>query len=322
MPLICFNPIAGRGRGKAVAEAITRRLPGAVLEQRIAFEVEAELWAAADVVLAVGGDGTLRTVVSAMLAALPGELPPVGVVPLGTANLMAQHVGMIPPGLFRPEPLDYLAWLGPMQKLWTGTDSLSALGIDKRADIAAEAVRRGRVREIDSAETDHGLMLLMAGVGLDGHVIHALQTARTGPIRKIDYVPAALAAVLRYDFPELTVSVDGSQIAPPTRGLAFCANVEEYGTGFPLLPNARSDDGLLDVCVLPASHVGDLVKLTATAFAGEHHRVEGAMVARGKVVEIRTDRPAPVQIDGEAAGMTPLTIKILSRRIPMLCGPA
>lgn len=305
-----------------MAEAIARRLPGAVLEPRIAHEVETERWASANGVLAVGGDGTLRTVVSALLAALPGELPPIGVVPLGTANLMAQHVGMIPPGLFRPDPTDLLGLLGPVQRMVTGTDTLSPLGIEKRAEIAAAAVRRGRVQRLDIADTNQGLFLLMAGVGLDGHVIHALQTARSGPIRKIDYVPAALSAVLRYDFPELTITVDGERIAPPTRGLAFCANAPEYGTGFPLLPDARSDDGILDVCLLPASHIGHLLKLTAAAWAGHHHRLEGVTTARGKQVRIDADRPAPVQIDGEAAGKTPLTITISDRQLPLLTGEA
>ncbi|MEM6314368.1 MAG: acylglycerol kinase family protein, partial [Planctomycetota bacterium] len=149
MILVCFNLIAGRGRGKAVAEAIAGRLPSAVLEPRIAHEVQAERWAAADVVLAVGGDGTLRTVVSALLAALPGEIPPIGVVPLGTANLMAQHVGMIPHGLFRPEPLDMLGWFGPAQRRVLGRDTLTPLGIEKRAAIAVDAVHRRQLRHVD-----------------------------------------------------------------------------------------------------------------------------------------------------------------------------
>lgn len=320
MFLVCYNPIAGRGKAKAVAEAIAQRRPDARLESRIAHAVEPAAWEEAEAVLAVGGDGTLRTVVSALLKALPGELPPVGVVPLGTANLMAQHTGMVPPGLFRPRPLDWLSWLTPLREVSPWLDRWSRSGIEQRAEVAVGALERRRLKLLDIGTTDHGLMLLMAGVGLDGHVIHALQAARQGPIRKVDYLPAAAAALLRYDFPALRVTVDGRPIAPPTRGLAFCANVEEYGTGFPLLPGARSGDGRLDACLLPAESVLDLVKLTALAVHGEHHLSERAVRASGKEIRIESDRPAPVQIDGEAAGKTPATMTLAPRKLRMLLG--
>jgi diacylglycerol kinase family enzyme len=82
--------------------------------------------------------------------------------------------------------------------------------------------------------------------------------------------------------------------------MVFIANAAEYGIGFPILPQARSDDGALDICVLPCRDRRDFLDLLLVAAAGEHLDVEGAVTLKGVHIHVEADQPVPVQVDGDA----------------------
>ena len=241
-------------------------------------------------VIAIGGDGTLRSVadrVSSEYRAVDRPMPPMLVMPLGTANLMGRHLG--------------IAWS------------------DRRMEAEVAAVIRARkIVELDAARANGALFLLMAGVGFDAHVVHELARVRTGPITMASYALPAAMSVKAYDYPPLTVSVDGVRVADRVPGFAFVGNIAEYGTGFPILPHARPDDEVLDVCVLPCRAPTDLVHLFLKAAAGEHLGMEGVVYLKGKHVRIESAETVPVQLDGDSAGHTPVDIDLLPVRLPFI----
>lgn len=290
--LIFANPISGRGRGKAIAEQIAERLRESSREVQLVFDPPHGLSAAdlpgdVSAAVSIGGDGTLRAVAELMLKLPLPSVPPLLVVPLGTANLMARHL-----------------------KLKYRTATL--------ADTAARLILDHDIVELDAAWANDHLFLLMAGVGLDGRVVHELARIRRGPIRFTSYaLPAALALRANH-FPPLQVRVDGQIIFDDEPGLVFVGNVKEYGIGLPILSDANSADGLLDVCVLPCRSVLDLPRIIMLLLTGDHVRGEGVTYIRGKSIDITADQEVPVQIDGDAAGHTPLRIRMLERRIPFI----
>jgi diacylglycerol kinase (ATP) len=240
---------------------------------------------AAAAVIVIGGDGTLRAVADRLIEVLaPQRVPPLLIVPLGTANLMGQHLDL----------------------KWND--------IDLEDQIAA-ALRRRRVVKIDAARANGRLCLLMAGVGLDASVVHELQRVRTGPIDLTSYILPAALALQKYTFPSLCVHVDGRQVCSTRPALAFVGNIPEYGTGFPVLPLAKSDDGLLDVCVLPCSSRQEMLQWLLHIVGGEHLHQEGVIYMKGKHVRIEAPAPVPVQVDGEAFGHTPLEMDLLPHRL-------
>ena len=87
---------------------------------------------------------------------------------------------------------------------------------------------------------------------------------------------------------------------------------------FPILPNARPDDGLLDVCLLPCRDQLELMKLFLHAAAGEHLHSEGAAYRSGKQIRIESPSPVPVQIDGDPGGHTPVEIDLLPFRLAFI----
>jgi len=141
--LIVANPIAGRGRGRDVGHAVARKLTrrgvvAALFFTRARGDARARVAAATDVdvVVAVGGDGTLREV----LEALPDGGPAVAVVPAGTGNVLARDLGL---------PAD--------------------------AARAAEVILGGRSVGLDTARVDGRLCFLAASVGFDAMAVHELE---------------------------------------------------------------------------------------------------------------------------------------------------
>jgi diacylglycerol kinase (ATP) len=293
--LVFANSIAGRGRGKVIAARLSEKLTLAGYAVRVFLDAPDQIElkdirevGPARAAIVIGGDGTLRTVTERLLQAFDAHaLPPLLVVPLGTANLMARHLGID----------------------WHGAGAVPSI-------IAA--IARRKIVSLDAARANGQLFLLMAGVGMDGHVIHELDRVRVGPIDLASYVLPVAMAMQKYTFPAIRVEVDGIRVFGPEPGMAFIANAPEYGTGFPILPQARSDDGLLDVCALPCKSRAEMLNLLLRATTGEHLAVEGVQTLQGRRIYVEADEPIPVQLDGEAAGFTPLEIGLLPVRVPFI----
>jgi diacylglycerol kinase family enzyme len=192
------------------------------------------------------------------------------------------------------------------------------LHLDWDAAEIDRAIDQRRVVHLDAARANGQLFLLIAGVGIDGAIVHALDRIRSGPINKLSYFLPAALALKDYTFPAMSVELDGKQIFAHAPALTFVGNVPEYGTGFPILPDAQSDDGLLDVCVLPCKSPQKLIEIALRAVAGEHTQMRGVVCGKGKHVRVQTEAPVPVQLDGDPGGHTPLEIELLPHRLPFI----
>jgi len=192
---------------------------------------------------------------------------------------------------------------------------LSQEGLIERA---AEAIQIGHIKTLDGLRVNGSLALLIVGIGLDGQIVHELERVRSGPINYASYAIPTLLALHQYEYNRLKVTVDGRVVFAESQAVAFVANVPEYGTGFPVVPGAISDDGLLDVCVLPVRSPAAAVQQAVRIAAGEHLRGEDAVSVRGKRVQIVADKRVAVQVDGDAAGFTPLEIDLLPSIAPFI----
>jgi diacylglycerol kinase (ATP) len=319
--LVFANPIAGRGLGEAIARRVGEGLSAGGYDAHVCLRPPSELTVEdvpPDVVaaVAIGGDGTVRavaerlyelarhpaTVVSTRRGATlsenhpqpPGhEPPPMLLVPLGTANLMGRHLG--------------LEW----------DDA-------RLEEQVLEAVRGGTVTHVDTARANGKLFLLMAGVGFDAAVVHELSRVRRGPISYFSYLEPAARIAGSYAFPPIKVMVDGHLVFGPEPGVAFIGNIAEYGTGFPMLPHATPDDGLLDICCIPCANLLQATHMFLLAAAGEHLQEEGVVYLKGKHVRVespKSPRGVPVQIDGDAGGYTPLEVEMLPGRLGLIVPP-
>jgi diacylglycerol kinase (ATP) len=296
--VIFANPIAGKGKGRLLAERLSQRFEREGWQATLALdrpdEVDSKALAGMTAAVSIGGDGTLRAVVERLTDGGQNEGPGVLVVPMGTANLMGRHLGV----------------------------GLGVKGLEERAvkTIAGRRIVKLDVGMIRSAKAEQ-MFLLMVGVGLDGEIVHALDRVRKGPIGFASYVIPAFGTLAGYRFHEIEVVVDGQVVWRMAPEVAFAGNVKEYGTGFPILPLARSDDELLDVCVMPAKSVTDLIEHFVATFAGEHHLREGVVYVKGRRVVVRSREPVAVQADGDPAGWTPVEMELLKTRVAFIVPP-
>jgi diacylglycerol kinase family enzyme len=288
---IFANPIAGRGKGKSIAKRLEKELETAGFSSTVYFDRPSDLTLArvgdnVHTAVSIGGDGTLRGVVNLFFSA-GQDGPPVLPVPMGTANLMGHHLG--------------ISW--PDQGL---------------TEAVVQTIQRRHVIRLDAGRANERLFLLMAGVGFDGQIVHLLDRMRRGPIDKSSYLIPAAMTFAYYTYEPITVRVDERPVLFQTPASVLIGNVREYGTGFSVLTEAVPNDGLLDVCILPCRHRGELLELLMQIALGEHAFGDSAIYLRGKTITVDCDKPLPVQLDGDSAGFTPLAVDLLPGRVPFL----
>jgi len=289
--LLFANPISGRGRARSLALKIARRLRADGHQVQKHFEPPSQisaddLPAGATAAVVIGGDGTLRTVADRLLAI--GRLAPLIPVPMGTANLMARQL------------------------------KIPRLTLDSAGAWVSAAVTSRRIVRLDAARANGELVLLMVGIGFDGQVVHDLGRTRRGPIRMSDYIIPTARALGEYSFSALRVVADGKEVFPSRPAMAFVGNSPEYGTGFPVLPLADPADGMMDLCVLPCRSLAQLLRWCMEVITGTHLQARGVVSLRVKKVTIESDRPVPMQFDGDPAGYTPLHMELLPARLSFM----
>jgi YegS/Rv2252/BmrU family lipid kinase len=279
--LVVANPISGRGQGTRAAEELAAGLrrwgtPTDVFftgARGDAFTHLRTLAEPVDLVVAVGGDGTVREV----LDGLVDPATPVGVLPLGTANVLATE-----------------------------------LGLPRDVHHALEILERARPRPVDVATVNGRLSLLMTGVGIDALAVREVERRRHGPITKLTYVGAVLRALRGYRAPRLTVSLD-DEGEPHRAGFVIVANTVNYGGTIRLASDARMDDGLLEVYLFPTGRVLQLAAAFVRGLLG--HLPGGAVqVRRARSVRISSEEPVPYQVDGDLGGETPVEIDVAPNR--------
>jgi diacylglycerol kinase (ATP) len=290
--LIFANPIAGAGRAKSTAESLSTRLRNQGYQTQLVYDrIDAvdlsRLPQNAHAAVVIGGDGTLRAVATKLTEAPGLRVPPLLVVPMGTANLMGQYLGI------------------------NKHD-------DNLVDRLVAAIQRRQITELDAARANGVPFLLVAGAGIDGAIIHELDKRRHGPIDLLDYALPTALTLLHYAYPPVTLTVDGRTVMDDEPGMVMVGNIPQYGTGFPMLPLARPDDGLLDILAIRVKDQIQALHVLLHAVAGEHLDVENTTYLRGKHISVTSPTPIAVQADGEAAGFTPLMVDLLPVRVPFI----
>ena len=283
--LIVANPISGRGLGRRAAEELSTglRQRGIPCEVHLtggrgdAFEKLRTMEQPADLVVAVGGDGTVREV-------LDGLVDPsthVGLLPIGTANVLATE-----------------------------------LGLPRDVHHALDILIGGRAMEIDVLRVNGTLATFVVGVGIDALTVRELERRRRGPIRKSHYLPAALRALRGYHPPELAVELDGS-VVEGTFGFVLVSNTTGYGAVLHLSPDARMDDGELEVYLFPKGTKRELLGAFVRGVVG--HLPAGAVrMERARSIRIRSREEVPYQVDGDLGGVTPVEVALAPNRYTVL----
>ncbi len=207
------------------------------------------------VLFAVGGDGTVHELAKRLI----GTEIALGIVPTGSGNGFARHVGL------------------PMATRET-----------------LEACRSGRIVTIDTATVNGTAFIGVMGVGFDAAIAH-----RFGATRGLrNYIREGVAAFARYEPQEYEIEVDGRQTTRRAFVLTV-ANSGQYGNNARIAPIASLQDGLLDAVAIENVSVVSAIPLLVRLFNGTLHRSSNATFAQGKRIVIRRESEGPAHLDGE-----------------------
>jgi YegS/Rv2252/BmrU family lipid kinase len=269
---VIINPISGAGRRPDVARQRAERATAFLVGHQVDGEVFvtersgharelalAALGRGVTRCVAWGGDGTVNEVASA-LAFTPASI---AIIPSGSGNGLSREVGI---------PFD--------------------------PKLAFDIALGGRERVIDAGEIEGRLFFNLAGVGLDARIAH--QFAATGLSRRgfARYLEIAGSEIFRRSQHDLVVATDG-QSRRMRALLVAIANGRQYGNGALIAPDARIDDGLLDVTVVDDRSPWGVLRHAPKLFRGRLADVPGVTMSVVTRVEITSTEPLIYHVDGE-----------------------
>lgn len=277
---VCFvvNPVAGRGRGLATWRKIEtlccRRADVEVRFTRGKDDARIRAREAAvagfDRVVAVGGDGTVSEVVNGLV----GTGASLGVIPAGTGN-----------------------------------DFIRSAGIPADPSDAAATAFVGRETALDVATANGRYFINVGGVGLDAEVVRDVSRIPGYFGGTIAYLLGVFKNFVTYTPAPVEIIADG-QIFERKALLVAVGNGLFYGGGMKVLPAARLDDGLLDVCIAGNMSRPEILRALPRLYRGTHLGLPKVEMLRAREVTITSHRPLSIQVDGEIVGHVPVTFRV------------
>ena len=286
---LLVNPSAGSGRARKRLPEIRAELDRRGLRYRIVMTTGLEHGCREALIAAERGEVPVVVsgdgLIGKVGGALAGSSAPLGIIPGGRGNDLARVVG-IP------------------------TDPTGAVDV-----LAA-----GNRRRIDVGEANGERFLCIASCGFDSDANRIANETKAigGPLV---YAYAAIKALWQWRPAEFMVTVDGE--ATSVRGYSVAvANSQAYGGGMFVAPQARLDDGLLDVVITGDAPKRRFLTGLPQVFKGTHIERDDVITLRGRVVEVDADRPFDVYADGDVLTGLPVRVGLLDGALELIAPPA
>ena len=289
-----MNPAAAGGTtGKRWPEiahrAAARGLEGDALisdgPRQLASLAREAVEGGAQLLVVVGGDGTVNEVVN------------------GIADAEDVELAVIPRG--------------------TGWDFVRTYGIPRDLDGAIDVALRGTVREIDAGIVTYrawsggealSYFANVASAGISGAIAQRANESSKALGGKVSYYWATLAVFVGWQTGEMRVTVDGESRSGRMIDAMIC-NGRYLGGGMMMCPEAEPDDGVFDVLLIGDVTKRDLLFVLPKTYRGKHLPHPRLELLRGRVVTVEADEPLPIELDGEQPGTTPARFEVRPRAL-------
>jgi YegS/Rv2252/BmrU family lipid kinase len=240
-----------------------------------------------DLILSAGGDGTINEVVNG----LAGSDVPFGILPAGTANVLANEIG------FSNRP-DHAA-----------RQLLHAVPV--RIALGALALHKK-----DGTEQPRRYFVLMAGVGLDARIVYELDLDLKSRLGKLAYWHGGLRQFGR-PVPRFHLAVNGSDYCA---SFALITRVRNYGGDFEIARRIRLTDTDFEIVVFENHQWQDYLRFFGAVMTNRLYSTEGVVIERGTHVEADApqDERIYIQVDGESTGELPASISVVPDALTLM----
>jgi YegS/Rv2252/BmrU family lipid kinase len=223
-----------------------------------------------------GGDGTIHSVLPPAVKARV----PIGILPTGTANVLARE-----------------------------------LKIPMSLDRAIEVLGRGRKRSLSLGIADGRYFHLMAGVGADGYIINRVGLSLKRFLGVAAFWVTGLSRFWSYPLREFYVDIGGHS---HTATFAVVSNSRYYGGHLLLAPRASVFENLLDVCLFTSKNHFRFLSYLWGSLRGDHLKYPDVVYEKTAQLEISGDESIEVQLDGELSGHLPARFAIADSQVEVI----
>ena len=281
---VIFNPTAGARRRRRLMRVLDALMGlGArveLLETQAPGHAEELARGAArdgyDALVAAGGDGTINEIVNG----IEDAAMPLGIVPLGTANVLAAE-----------------------------------LDLPSAPKALAECIAFGRAEAVFAGSANGRRFAMMAGIGFDARVVEGIDLALKRRTGKAAYVASALACLARLRPCRYEVEIDGE--VSSAAGLVI-AKGHFYGGRFVVASGARLEEPVFEVALFAGGGRFDMLRYAAALGANRVAALPDARLVRGRRVRVTGPVGERVQIDGDLGASLPLEATIAPRPFAVL----
>lgn len=291
--LFLVNPAAGNGATGRRWPELARRVTAAGLEgDTLRSERPGQLGelardavaSGAELLVVVGGDGTVHEVVNGLLAS---GRPPDGV-----------ELALLPLG--------------------TGRDFARSLRIPSRFDDAVQVALAGDVRTIDAGRAtfatpegeSEAYFANFAGAGISGAIAGRANRTTKALGGRLSFFWATIAVFSRWHPSQMTLEIDGERRS--TRLFeALAMNGDYTAGGMWVAPAARCDDGAFDVVLIGDFSKREFVTTFPKIYRGKHVPHPKVEIVRARELRVDAPEPLPIVLDGEQPGTTPVRVELV-----------
>jgi diacylglycerol kinase (ATP) len=296
-PLVIVNPRSGRGLNESKWARVRGALIDGLGELDSAFTAaprdaaaiaRREAEAGRRLIVAVGGDGTISEVANGILEAGAGARTELGIIPRGT-----------------------------------GGDFRRTLDLPHDITEAAQRIRDGRARPLDAGRVHlrgHAGQTLIhhfvnvASFGFSSTVATRANASSKRLGGRVAFFAATLRALASYDNTDVWLTIHDGPRERRRVLMAAIGNGRFFGGGMKICPEARIDDGALDMVTVGDFSKGEVLTNIGRLYEGTHlelESVENARVTRVAVEPVDSEARIPVELDGETPGHLPAVFEIL-----------
>ena len=288
--LLIANPAAGAGRSADTIEEVCQILEGRGIDYelmlttapRVASDIARTHQSRFDVVVAMGGDGTISEVAQGMLH----SQKPMGIIPSGSCN-----------------------------------DFIKSLNIAPQLDKVVDVLLGGHERSVDVGRINDRYFINNAGIGFDGEVNRISSNLHGHPPGLMRTMSALTTSIAHYDPPMMKVTINGKVLEQKVFQITV-GNGAVCGGGFKLTPDAVLDDAMFDVLLINSLGVGARILHLPKVFNGTIAKTKHAFIERTPKLTVTSHKPLPIHIDGEVYSHDTCHIEILPKALKVLAGRA
>jgi diacylglycerol kinase (ATP) len=297
-----LNPVAGRGKAYHAIKKIRSMLREFIIDHKIsitdaplhATELAKESLMSEDVVVAVGGDGTINEVINGLV----NSKKRLGILPLGSGNDFAKATH-IPSNM---------------------QDAISVIISNKRKliDIGKVITSNQNVNKLNSSTVRY--FINGVGIGFDASV--AYHSSKIKVLRGLPlYFTSIIKALLTYRTPNFSLHLDGIDFKNRYFLIAI-GNGQCAGGGFYLTPDAILNDNVFDVCYVDELNLYEIIKIFPSVLKGLHGKYEKVHFVQAKAISVESCDRFFVHADGEIVGknINKVEISIIPKAMEVIVG--